>query len=78
MEFVQSDILAQNPQLAPAAVCLPESMGDVAVAQTVAHSTVTMAAACAKACMAVVQAAIAAEMVAAAAVHALALMDNHD
>ncbi len=77
MEFVQSCIVAQNPQLVPAAAHSPEAAGEVAVAQTAAHSTVTAAAAHAHAHAVAAQVAIAAEMVAAAA-HAPALMDNHD
>ncbi len=77
MEFVQSCIVAQNPQLVPTAACSLESMGEAA-AQTAAHSTVMAVAACTHAHAAAAQAAIAAEMVAVAAAHALALTDNHD
>ncbi len=52
-------------------------MGEAAASQTAAHSAVAVVVAHALACAVVAQAAIAVRMVV-AAVHALALMDNHN
>ncbi len=76
-EFVQSFIIAQNPQLVPAAARSPEFVDDAVVAQTVGHSTVMAVAARTLAHAVAAQGAIVAAMAAAAAC-ALALMGNHD
>ncbi len=67
----------QNPQLVPVAVHSPELAYAAAVAQTVAHSTVMVAAVRALAHVVAAWVAIAAAMTAAAA-YTLTLMGNHD
>ncbi len=75
---MQSFLVAQNPQLVPAAARSLVSAGDVAAAvQTVSHSIVNAASARALACVAAAQAAIAAAIWAAVAC-SLAPMDYHD